>query len=84
MKPQSDWEKHSSLRDPKTGETTSWHNESMTSSGGGMYTYTLRNAHPTLTPTSPKTMIMEYQFIITHPDLSLTRSPVYGDVTLQG
>jgi hypothetical protein len=72
------------LRDPNTNETTSWANESMTSSGGGMYTYTLRNAHPALTPSSPKTMILEYQFIVTHPDLSLTRSPLYGDVTLQG
>jgi hypothetical protein len=27
-------------------------------------------------------MTLEYQFIVTHPDLSLTRSPVYDDVTL--
>lgn len=29
-------------------------------------------------------MATEYQFIVTHPDLTLIRSPVYGDVTLQG
>jgi hypothetical protein len=29
-------------------------------------------------------MIVEYQFIVTHPDLSLTRSQVYSDLTLQG
>lgn len=72
------------LRDPNNGATTAWDNESMSNSGGGMYTYTLMTAHPSLTPTSPKTMILEYQFIVTHPDVSLTRSPVYSDVTLQG
>jgi hypothetical protein len=72
------------LRDPGNGATTDWANEDMKPSGGGMYSYTLSHAHPALTPTSPKTKILEYQFIVTHPDLSLTRSPVYSDVTLQG
>jgi hypothetical protein len=72
------------LRDPGDGATTAWANEAMNPGGGGMYSYTLSHAHPTLTPTSPKTMILEYQFIVTHPDLSLTRSPVYNNVTLQG
>ena len=72
------------LRDPGNGSTTTWANEDMKPSGGGMYTYTLSHAHPALTPTSPKTMTLEYQFIVTHPDLSLTRSPVYSNVTLQG
>jgi hypothetical protein len=72
------------LRDPGNGATTNWANEDMKPGGGGMYTYTLSHAHPALTPTSPKTMTLEYQFIVTHPDLSLTRSPVYSDVTLQG
>jgi len=72
------------LRNPNTGDTTAWDNESMASQGGGMYAYTLDCQHPALTPTSPKTMILEYQFIVTHPDLTLTRSPVYSDVTLQG
>ena len=72
------------LRDPGNGATTAWTNEDMKTSGGGMYTYTLSHAHPALTPSSPKTKIVEYQFIVTHPDLSLTRSPVYSDVTLQG
>lgn len=71
------------LHDPNTNETTSWSNESMASSGGGMFTYTLRSAHLALTPTSPKTMTLEYQFIVTHPDLSVTRSPVYSDITLK-
>ncbi len=71
------------LRDPNTDETTEWTNEGMASMGGGTYTYTLDVTHPALTPTSPKTMILEYQFIVTHPDLSLTRSPVYSDVTLK-
>ncbi len=72
------------LRNPNTGDTTSWDNESMVLQGAGIYAYTLDCQHPALTPTSPKTMILEYQFIVTHPDLSMTRSPVYGDVTLQG
>jgi hypothetical protein len=72
------------LRDPGNGETTDWANEDMKPGGGGMYSYTLSHAHPALTPTSPKTKTLEYQFIVTHPDLSLTRSPVYSDVTLQG
>jgi hypothetical protein len=72
------------LRDPGNGATTAWTNEDMKPGGGGMYNYTLSHAHPALTPTSPKTMTLEYQFIVTHPDLSLTRSPVYSDVTLQG
>jgi len=71
------------LRDPITGVTTVWANESMSTTGAGLFTYTLRNIHPALTPTSPKTMILEYQFIVTHPDLSLMRSPVYSDVTLK-
>ena len=71
------------LRDPNTNETTGWTNEDMATTGGGMYAYTLRSAHSALTPTSPKTMILEYQFIVTHPDLSLMRSPVYSDVTLK-
>ena len=71
------------LRDLNTGETTPWANESMTPSGGGLYTYTLRSTHPALTPSSPKTMTLEYQFVVTHPDLSLTRSQVYSDVTLK-
>lgn len=72
------------LRDLGNGATTDWANEDMEPGGGGMYTYTLSHAHPALTPTSPKTKILEYQFIVTHPDQSLTRSPVYSDVTLQG
>jgi hypothetical protein len=72
------------LRDPVNSATTDWVNEDMKPGGGGMYTYTLSHAHPALTPTSPKTMTLEYQFIVTHPDLSLTRSPLYSDVTLQG
>ena len=72
------------LRDPVNGAITDWANEDMKPGGGGMYSYTLSHAHPALTPTSPKTKILEYQFIVTHPDLSLTRSPVYSDVTLQG
>jgi hypothetical protein len=72
------------LRDPATGATTDWANEDMTPGGGGMYSYTLRNSHPALTPTSPRTMVVEYQFIVTHPDLTLTRSQVYSDLTLQG
>jgi hypothetical protein len=72
------------LRDPVNSATTNWANEDMKPGGGGMYTYTLSHAHPALTPTSPKTMTLEYQFIVTHPDLSLTRSPVYSDITLQG
>jgi hypothetical protein len=72
------------LRDPGDGATTAWANEAMNPGGGGMYSYTLSHAHPALTPTSPKTMILEYQFIVTHPDLSLTRSQVYSDITLKG
>ena len=72
------------LRDPGNGATTNWTNEDMKPGGGGMYSYTLSHAHPALTPTSPKTMTLEYQFIVTHPDLSLTRSPVYSNITLQG
>jgi hypothetical protein len=72
------------LRDPVNSATTTWTNEDMKPGGGGMYSYTLSHAHPALTPTSPKTMTLEYQFIVTHPDLSMTRSPMYSDVTLQG
>jgi hypothetical protein len=72
------------LRDPGNGATTAWVNESMKPGGGGMYSYTLSHAHPALTPSSPKTMTLEYQFIVTHPDLSLTRSSLYSDVILQG
>jgi hypothetical protein len=71
------------LRD-RNGTTTAWANEDMQAGGGGMYSYTLKAGHPALTPSSPKTMILEYQFIVTHPDLTLTRSPVYSDVTLKG
>jgi hypothetical protein len=70
------------LRNPISGVTTPWANESMLATGGGTYSYTLSSAHPTLTPSAPNTMTLEYQFIVTHPDLSLTRSPVYDDVTL--
>ncbi len=66
-----------------SGETASWHNESMSATGVGIYSYTLSSSHHALTPSSPKTMTLVYQFIVTYPDLSLFRSPVYGDVTLQ-
>ena len=72
------------LRDPNTSATTEWTNEDMSPQGGGDYAFTLKSAHPALTPTSPKTMVLDYQFIVTHPDLSMTRSPVYSDITLQG
>jgi hypothetical protein len=71
------------LLDPDTSATTDWTNEGMSSQGAGVYTYTLTRSHPALSSTSPKTMIVEYQFIVTHPDLSLMRSPVYKDVTLK-
>jgi hypothetical protein len=71
------------LRDPSTNETTEWANEHMSLQGDGAYTYTLSRAHPALTPSAPKTMILEYQFIVTHDDLTHTRSLVYNDVTLK-
>jgi hypothetical protein len=71
------------LRDPDTRATTEWTNEGMTSLRGGSYSYTLTRQHPALASTAPKTMTVEYQFIVTHPDLSVTRSRVYGDVTLK-
>jgi hypothetical protein len=72
------------LRNPITNETTEWTNEDMAAQGGGDYSYTLTRAHPALASSSPKTMTVQYQFIVTHPDVSLVRSPVYGDVTLKG
>jgi len=72
------------LSDPQTGTTTPWQNGTMAPQGGGWYTYTLDSQDPTLTPSAPKTMTLEYQFIITHPDLTLSRGPVYHDITLQG
>ncbi len=71
------------LRDPNTNETTAWTNEDMTTAGGGIYTYTLDKRHPAILPIYPNTMIVEYQFIVTHPDSSFIRSPVYNDVTLK-
>jgi hypothetical protein len=72
------------LSDPQTGTTTPWQNETMAPQGGGWYTYTLDSQDPALTPSAPKTMTLEYQFIITHPDLTLYRGPVYSDISLQG
>ena len=71
------------LRDPNTDETTEWTNEAMSTLGRGVYTFTLSRSHPAFASTSPKTMILEYQFIVTHTDQSLVRSPVYSDVTLK-
>ena len=71
------------LRDPNTNETTEWTNEDMHLQGGGVYAYTLTHAHPALQSTAPKAMTLEYQFIVTHPDLSLSRSQIYSDVALK-
>lgn len=71
------------LRDPNTGSTTEWTNEDMVSQGGGDYAYTLNRAHPSFISSAPKTMTVDYQIIVTHPDLSLTRSVVYSDITLK-
>jgi hypothetical protein len=71
------------LRNPNTNETTEWKNEDMSLQSDGIYTYTLSGAHPSLETSLPKPLTLEYQFIVTHPDLSLARSPVYSDVTLK-
>ena len=72
------------LKDPQSGSTTPWHNAAMSDQGNGIYSYTLNSQDPALTPSAPKTMTLEYQFIVTHPDLSLVRGPVFADITLQG
>jgi len=69
------------LKNPDTNATTDWGNEDMVPMGGGVYTYKLDKINPALLPIPSGTRILEYQFIVTHPDLSLTRSQVYGDVT---
>ena len=70
------------LRDPQTGEQTGWSNEAMSSLGNGLFTYTLSSQYPSFISSPLKDMTLVYQFIITHPDLSLVRSPTYSDVSL--
>jgi hypothetical protein len=69
------------LKNPDTNATTDWGNEDMVPTGGGVYTYKLDKMNPALLPFPSGTRILVYQFIVTHPDLSLTRSQVYSDVT---